>query len=255
VNTPDAPHTPPQPAERHPLGDVTAWPLDIDLAPATGAAQQLILLLHGWADSPRTLQPLALALHGAFPQAAVVAPRSPLAADGGRAGQQWYSLDGLAAPGAWRQRIDSTLPAIVSWVRHQQRRHGVDGAPTALGGFSQGGVLALHAACAHDGLCGRVLAFGARMADLPPAAPQHSTLHLFHGGQDRVFAPEHPRALLDHLGQQGGDATLDVADGVGHALHPALVDCALHRLTHHIPLRTWREALGAAPGRPGSAAH
>jgi phospholipase/carboxylesterase len=45
----------------------------------------------------------------------------------------------------------------------------------------------------------------------------------------------------------GGDVTLDIAEEVGHELHPALIEQALHRLTHHIPLRTWQAALGSAP--------
>ena len=41
---------------------------------------------------------------------------------------------------------------------------------------------------------------------------------------------------------------LDIAHGVGHELHPALVERALFRLRNHIPLRTWRAALGGAEG-------
>jgi phospholipase/carboxylesterase len=58
------------------------------------------------------------------------------------------------------------------------------------------------------------------------------------------------RAALDHLGQLRGDATLDIADGVGHELHPALLECALQRLTSHIPQRTWLAAMGSAPSSP-----
>jgi phospholipase/carboxylesterase len=39
------------------------------------------------------------------------------------------------------------------------------------------------------------------------------------------------------------------AGGIGHELHPVLIDCALQRLRSLIPLRTWQEALGAAPRR------
>jgi hypothetical protein len=31
-------------------------------------------------------------------------------------------------------------------------------------------------------------------------------------------------------------------------MHPALVDRLLHRLTHHIPQRSWQAALGAVQG-------
>jgi phospholipase/carboxylesterase len=43
-----------------------------------------------------------------------------------------------------------------------------------------------------------------------------------------------------------GDATLDIADEVGHELHPALLERAVFRLTHHVPPRLWREAMSLA---------
>jgi phospholipase/carboxylesterase len=132
-------------------------------------------------------------------------------------------------------------------VLAQQQRLGVGPAATCLGGFSQGAVLALALATRHDGLCGRVLAFAGRCVQPPPQAPRHTTLHLFHGADDRVIAAQLSRDALAQLAALGGDATLDIAQGVGHTLHPALLDCALHRLTHHIPHRTWQAAMGAVP--------
>ena len=55
------------------------------------------------------------------------------------------------------------------------------------------------------------------------------------------------QAAIGRLAELQGDATIDIAEGVGHTLHPALIDCALHRLKNHIPLRTWQAALGGAP--------
>ena len=77
---------------------------------------------------------------------------------------------------------------------------------------------------------------------MPP--PRLTTLHLFHGSADAVIAADGSRQALAWMAELEGDATLDVAEGVGHELHPALVERALWRLTHHIPQRTWREALG-----------
>ena len=84
---------------------------------------------------------------------------------------------------------------------------------------------------------------------MPEVAPALTTLHLFHGSLDPVVPVQHARAALQRLGALQGDATLDIAEGLGHELHEALVDCALQRLRTHIPQRTWREALGAAPAR------
>lgn len=223
--------------------------LAIEHLPAAGPAEQLLLLLHGWAQEPQALAPLADALRAGFPQAAILVPEGPSAADGGRRGRMWYSIEGLNSdpvdPAEWPRRVQAQLGALHDWVRAQQRRLGVPAAATCLGGFSQGGVLSLELVARHDGIAGRVLAFGARFAELPEAAPRQTTLHFFHGDADRVFPVEHLRHTLRHLAERDGDASIDIASGVGHELHPALVRCALQRLHNHIPLRTWRAALGA----------
>jgi len=226
--------------------------LPIEWLPVEGPPQQLILLLHGWGGDGSSLAPLAQALRQQFPQAAVLAPDAPDAADTdsasrpGRGGRQWYSVDALTEAN-WSVRVAAVLPLLHLWVQAQQQRLGVDRAATCLGGFSQGAIVSLALASLDDGLCGRVLAFGGRYAEVPLAAPRHTTVHLFHGGLDRVIPAQGSRDALEHLAALQGDATLDIADGVGHELHPVLIDCALHRLTSHIPLRTWQAALGGGP--------
>ena len=226
--------------------------LPIEWLPAEGRPEQLILLLHGWRGEPTDLAPLAQALRAAFPQSAVLVPEAPHPADaknGKVRGRQWYSVEGLDPATNWHQRVSGARPAIEHWLRAQQQRLGVGPAATAIGGFSQGAVIALEIAVRNDGLAGRVLAFGGVFAALPPAAPEHTTLHLFHGAEDDIFPVAMARQALEAIGALQGDATLDIAAGVGHEMHPALIDCALRRLTSHIPLRTWRAALGALPTR------
>ncbi|KPF48921.1 hydrolase [beta proteobacterium AAP121] len=223
----------------------------LEWLPAEGPPAQLLLLLHGWGGSGADMAPLAQALRAAFPSSAVLAPDAPLpheqadGSPGAAAARQWYAVAGLTAEN-WPQRVDAALPGLHDWVRAQQQRLGVAPEATALGGFSQGAVLSLALALQHDGIAGRVLAFGGCLTRPPEAAPRLSTLHLFHGADDDVIPAEGSRQALGHLAQLDGDATLDIAKGVGHVLHPALIDCALHRLRSHIPQRTWRAAMGAA---------
>lgn len=221
--------------------------LPIEWLPSEGAAEQLILLLHGWGSDGRAMAPLAQALRQAFPKSAVLAPDAPNPFERGGMARQWYGVDDLDMA-VWPQRVAGVLPPLQAWVQAQQQRLGVSPAATALGGFSQGAMLSLALAVAEDGIAGRVLAFGGAMTGQPAAAPRHTTVHLFHGGDDRVVPASGSRQALQWLGQLQGDATLDIAQGVGHELHPALIDCALHRLRTHIPLRTWQTALGAAAG-------
>lgn len=230
--------------------------LPIEWLPAVGEPQQLVLLLHGWGQGGAAMAPLAQALRAQFPQAAVLAPNAPLhaaplpdaptpAADG----RAWWAVQS-AAPARTAEAangVQARLPALRDWIAAQQQRLGVPPPATCVAGFSQGAVLALALASLHDGLCGRVLAFGGRYAEMPLAAPQRTTIHLLHGADDEVIPAAGSRAAFEHLAALQGDATLDIANGVGHTLHPALVQCALQRLQTHIPLRTWREALGGAP--------
>lgn len=230
----------------------------IEHRPARGRPEQLVLLLHGWAQEAQAMAPLADALLREFPQAAVCVPQAPTPADGGRPGGMWYSIEGLREdPGLWPQRVAAQLDALEPWVRAQQQRLGVAPAATCLGGFSQGALLSLELVARHDGLAGRVLAFGGRYCTLPAAAPRLSTLHFLHGREDAIFTLADVQQAFDHLAERRGDATLDVAHGVGHELHPALIECALQRLRTHIPRRTWEEALGALPAGtpPGDELH
>ncbi len=199
--------------------------LPIEWLPAAGRAEQLVVLLHDDAGRGADMLPLAGALRDAFPQAVLLAPDLPPAA----------------------AALADELAALAAWLRGQQQRLAVPAPATALGGLGRGATLALEAVLADDGIAGRVLAFGGRIVSAPAAAPRLTTLHLLHGDADPVVPADCARQALQWCGAMRGDATLDVAAGVGHALHPALIDCALHRLRSHIPLRTWQEALGAVP--------
>lgn len=220
----------------------------IELLPETGPARQLFILLHGVGARAADLAPLAVRIRAAFPGAALLLPDAPLPFDGdlpGGGARQWFPVGGVTEenrPG----RVAGALPALHALVRDAQERYQVLQSDTALAGFSQGAIMALEFAVAHDGHAGRVLAFSGRFAQLPEKAPEFTTLHLLHGEQDGVIPVEHARAAYARLGELQGDATLDIAAGVGHELHAALADRAIHRLQTCIPLRSWKQALSGA---------
>jgi phospholipase/carboxylesterase len=220
---------------------------DLELLPESGAPRQLMLLLHGVGANAANLLPLGRVLRAHFPEAAVVSlqgyePFDGMPHDG--SARQWFSIRG-DVEAERPARVAAVLPRLITDIRAHQRRLGVTNAATALVGFSQGTILSLEAVAAVDGLVGRVLAFSGRYASLPAQAPQHTTLHFFHGGADPVIPVQHARRAIEHLATlPGADATIDIASGIGHEIDKALLDSALHRLTHHIPARTWAAALG-----------
>ncbi len=214
----------------------------IELLPEHGVVRQLFVLLHGVGASASSLLPLAMMLRQQFPDAALLLPEGFEPYDAGGQGRQWFSLAGITEQNRI-ERVAAQLPRLEAFVRGAQARFAVKGSETALAGFSQGAIMALALAGEHDGLAGRVLAFSGRYASLPERAPEFTTLHLLHGDEDRIMPVAQINEAFAHLSALQADVTLDVASGVGHTLHPALIETAINRLLTCVPLRVWKKAL------------
>lgn len=210
-------------------------------------AEQLMILLHGGGVGASSMAPVAEVLRREFPQALLLAPQGEAIGGNGAEACQWFSTQGIDDERR-PERVAAVLPQLRQFIHAAQSNSGVGPAATALVGFSQGAILALELSNSDDGLAGRVLSFSGRYARLPEQAPRYTTLHFFHGADDAVIPAQHSRAALQRLADLHGDATIDIATGIGHELAPALLQCALQRLRSHIPHRTWAAALGAVPG-------
>lgn len=215
----------------------------IELLPDSGHPKQLFVLLHGLGADAADLLPLAHRLRTVYPQAAFLMPEGGMPFDGGGTGRQWYSLNGLTEENR-HARVVAALPALKSWVQAAQDRLNILPPDTALAGFSQGANMSLELCASHDGMVGRVLAFSGRYSKIPDAAPELTTIHLLHGEDDYVISVSHARLAYEMLSALQGDATIDIASAVGHELHPVLVERAITRLQTHVPMRSWRRALG-----------
>lgn len=205
-------------------------------------AQQLIILLHGVGAPPDDLLSMARAFHTAWPQAAIALPPGLFPFDGGGNGRQWFSISGITEANR-PERIAAVMLKFLALIRQIQTESQVPPADTVIAGFSQGAIMALEAVKAVDGLAGRVLSFSGRYAELPTEAPQHTSISFYHGDQDDVISVDHAREAFEHLQALGGDVSLDIAHGVGHEAHPALVAQAIDRLRDVLPARLWRRAL------------
>lgn len=217
----------------------------IELLPATGTAKQLFILLHGVGSKPSDLVPLAHQLKAAFPGAGFLLPEGTHPFDGGGNGRQWFSISGVSEENRI-SRVAEAMPGLHALVKQAQLRCNVLQSDTALVGFSQGAIMAMEFSVVHDGVVGRVLAFSGRFAQLPEKAPELTTLHLLHGEDDPVIPVFHAEAAFARLMELDGDATLDMAATVGHEIHAALADRAIHRLQTCIPLRSWKKVLDGA---------
>lgn len=233
---------------------MSSTPTTLARLPDDGPPQLLFLLFHGVGGQAQSMVPLAQRLASEYPQAAVLCIDAPDAFDGAPAGggRQWFSIQGIDEASR-PARIAATMPRFVAQVRALQQHFDMDWPRTALVGFSQGAIMALEAVQAEPHLAGRVLAFSGRHGTAPLHAPEDTTVHLFHGLADRVVPPGPAIDSAERLVALGGDVTCEALPGIGHEIHPALVDKAMAQLRTFLPKKVWRDALGEAPVIPRTA--
>ena len=207
-------------------------------------AQQLLLLFHGVGDNPVSMGQIGSWFAPLFPDALIV---SVGGAEASGAGRQWFSVDGISEENR-QQRVDAIMPTFIETVRHWQRQSGVRPQATALIGFSQGAIMALESIKALPGLASRVIAFNGRYATLPTVASTATTVHLIHGGEDRVIDLSLAVAAQEALLAVGGDVTLDIVEDLPHAIDDRSMQLALDHLRYTVPKHYFDEALsGSTP--------
>ncbi|CAN5581756.1 esterase [soil metagenome] len=238
------PHTP----------TMNAPPIDpaFELLPAQGPVELVFMFFHGVGGRADGMLPFARRMQAEYPQAAVVGINAPDAYDGGTGGFQWFSVQGITEESR-PARVAAPMPTFIATVRAAQQRFGVTWERTALFGFSQGAIMSLEAVQAEPELAGRVLAFSGRYATAPMYAPVDTTLHFCHGMKDAVIAYVLQADAAERLVALGADVTADILPGIGHELHPQLIDKAVEQLRTFIPKRVWRQALAEAPVLPRAA--
>jgi len=207
-------------------------------------AQQLLLLFHGVGDNPVSMGQIGSWFAPLFPDALIV---SVGGAEVSGTGRQWFSVEGINEENR-QQRVDAIMPTFIETVRHWQRQSGVRPQATALIGFSQGAIMALEGIKALPGLASRVVAFNGRYATLPTSASTTTTVHLIHGGEDRVIDLSWAVAAQEALLAVGGDVTLDIVEDLPHAIDDRSMQLALDHLRYTVPKHYFDEALsGSTP--------
>lgn len=211
-------------------------------------AKQLLLLFHGVGDNPVAMGQIGSWFAPLFPDALIVSVGGVEPC--GPTGRQWFSVQGVTEENR-QQRVDAIMPTFIDIVRHWQKESGVSPQATALIGFSQGSIMSLESTKAAPGLASRVIAFNGRFATLPTQASTATTVHLIHGGEDRVIDLAYAVAAQEALIQAGGDVTLDIVDELGHAIDDRSMQLALDHLRFTVPKHYFDEALSGSKPQDG----
>lgn len=213
--------------DRTDRGDITGRRGSGDVARAI----RHVVLLHGFGSRGADLAPLARRLTGAtgVPSSIPDAPNRM----GGGPDRFWFPLDGLTEENR-PARVVAVLPDVLRIVRDCVG--GDDLGDVALGGFSQGAVLALELLATGIPL-GAVLAFSGRFASAPAGdAIAPTPILIAHGEVDGVVPVAQAHRAAAWLDRAGLEPILSIEPSLGHVVGPVGVAAAID-LIGRLPAR------------------
>ena len=194
------------------------------LAPLSGRARQLVLVLHGFGADGDDLIPLGEAWQRLLPDAAFFAPHAPEPCIAGF-GRQWFPLT-FRDPGERWRGVNHAAPGLARLITEELAAADLTPDRLALVGFSQGAMMALHvglrmapAPAAIIGLSGAlVLEPGAGPDSLAAALAGRPPILLLHGDQDDVIPAEALALSARALTKAGIDCESHLVAGLGHGI-------------------------------------
>ena len=195
------------------------------IAPRTGAAQQLVVFLHGYGADGNDLIDIGRAWQQYLPQAAFVSPHAPEPCGQAPVGRQWFPLTFRDPNERWIG-VNKAAPMLGQFLDAELNRHKLSPSALALVGFSQGTMMALHvglrravapaAIVGYSGLLvtppdGNLEVFAAEITSRPPVL-------LVHGDQDEVIPPQALFQATEGLAALGVSAEWHLSPGIGHGI-------------------------------------
>jgi len=202
------------------------------IAPRSGAAQQLVVLLHGYGADGKDLIEIGRQWQRLLPQAAFVAPHAPERMPMSPVGRQWFPLTMRDTAERWRGVIQAR-PALDAFLDAELARHGLEASALALVGFSQGTMMALHAGLRRAEAPAAILGYSgllvldpgkgkagseAAAADLAAEATARPAILLVHGEADDLIPATALFESAEMLARAGLPCEWHLSLGIGHGI-------------------------------------
>jgi phospholipase/carboxylesterase len=195
------------------------------LAPESGAAQQLVVFLHGYGADGNDLIDIGRAWQRYLPNAAFVSPHAPEPCGQAPVGRQWFALTFRDPNERWIG-VNKAAPLLERFLDAELNRHKLPPSALMLVGFSQGTMMALHiglrrpiapaAIVGYSGLLversdGDADAFAAEIKSRPPVL-------LVHGDRDDLIPPQALFQATQGLAALEVPVEWHLSAGVGHGI-------------------------------------
>lgn len=191
-----------------------------------GAANSLVILLHGLGADGEDLIGLSEGWQSHLPTTHFCAPNAPHACDMAPTGRQWFSLQ-TQDPSQILAGIRDASPLLEQFVDDRLAALGLDSGKLGFVGFSQGTMMSLHVAYRRQGACAGVVGYSgsmmgpetleAEISAKPPAM-------LIHGDADDVIPAQATLESAAALGAAGVPVQWHISRGIGHGIAPDGLD-------------------------------
>jgi|TARA_B100002003_G_scaffold200820_1_gene192272 phospholipase/carboxylesterase len=189
--------------------------------PSTGgAAEQLVILLHGYGADGNDLIGLAPYFARALPGAYFVAPHAPERCEMSPMGYQWFPISQFD-PSSRLAGAQGVAPVLDQFIDGELARHGLGEENLVLIGFSQGTMMALHVALRRPRAVAGILGYSGLLAGpelLADEAISKPPILLIHGDEDEMLPVQNLHDAVQALGAADFSVEWHVSRGAGHTI-------------------------------------
>lgn len=188
-----------------------------------GQPKQIIILLHGLGANGQDLFELVPYFKDILKDAYFISPDAPFACDMAPFGYQWFSLLDRTEEAILKGAREATL-ILNEFIDELLKKFNLSEEQVALIGFSQGGMLSLHAGLRRDKSLAGILSYsGALVAPklLKTEMKSRPPICLVHGQMDEVVPYEAFEDALTYLQSNGIDVHGYSREDLGHGIDPA----------------------------------
>ncbi len=200
-------------------------------AAASGEADSLLVLLHGYGADGEDLIGLAEPLAAHLPNTRFVAPNAPQRCLNNPAGFQWFPIPWLDGSPEAQAAVQAgqAFAMLDAWL-DEVAAQGVPAERTVLAGFSQGTMMALQVGLRRKTALAGIVGFSGRLLRperLPAEIASKPPVLLIHGDQDQLVPVKSLTEAADALRAAGVETLTHVSRGVGHGIGPDGIRLAL----------------------------
>jgi phospholipase/carboxylesterase len=190
------------------------------LPAASGSATSLVIFLHGYGADGNDLIGIGREWAAALPNTAFASPNAPEEHPQNPAGRQWWDLSVRSDVERWNG-VNRAGPGLDAFVTAEMARLGVGASKTALVGFSQGTMMALHVGLRRAEPLAGIIGYSGTIAGgehLKESIRSKPPVFLAHGTLDQVIPIDALVHTVEILAEAGVPRSWHVAHGMAHGI-------------------------------------